>query len=155
MNLFPNGFSLELALAMLKRRLWLAIALFSIVLTIAGSLAVFLPNIYSATAVIMVEGQQVPTDFVRSTVTMPLDRRLQILSQEILSRARLVELVKQFDLYRDLRAAGAAEDTIAAAARRDIGIQIKGRGDTVVLEISYSSANPQKNMQVANTLASF
>ena len=65
MNLFPNGFSLELALAMLKRRLWLAIALFSIVLTIAGSLAVFLPNIYSATAVIMVEGQQVPTDFVR------------------------------------------------------------------------------------------
>ncbi len=155
MNLFPNGFSLELGLEMLKRRLWLAIALLSIVMTIAGSLAVFLPNIYTATAVIMVEGQQIPTDFVRSTVTMPLDRRLQILSQEILSRARLVELAKQFDLYRDLRAAGASEDVIAASARRDIGIQIKGRGDTVVLEISYSSANPQKNMQVANTLASF
>src|SRR5712691_5414760 len=155
MNRFPNGLSLELGREMLKRRLWLAIALFSIVVTIAGSLAAFLPNIYTATAVILVEGQQVPPDFVRSTVTMSLERRLQVLSQEILSRARLAELAKQLDLYQDLRAVGASEDTIAAAVRRDIGIQIKGRGsgisnDTVVLEITYSSANPQKNMQVAN-----
>lgn len=160
MNLFPNGFSLELALEMLKRRLWLATALLSVIVTVAGSLAIFLPSIYTATAVILVEGQQVPQDYVRSTVTMSLERRLQILSQEILSRARLAELAKQFDLYPGLRAAGAPEDTIATAMRRDIGIQIKGRGsgissDTVVLEITYSSSAPQKNMQVANTLASF
>src|SRR5215813_1943720 len=160
MNPFANGFSLDLALDMLRRRLWLAITLFSVVVTAAASPAVFLPNIYKATALILVEGQQVPQDYVRSTVTMGVERRLQIISQEILSRSRLGQLVEQFKLYQDLNKQKAPEDTIAAAMRRDIGIQITGRGsgignDTVVFEVSYTNQDPQTVMQVANTLASF
>ena len=160
MNPFVNGFSLEIAFDMLRRHLWLAIALFSIVTTAVVSLAVFLPNIYTATALILVEGQQVPQDYVRSTVTMGLERRLQIISQEIMSRSRLGQLVEQFGLYENLKRQKASEDAIATAMRQDIGIQIKGRGsnignDTVVFEVSYTSQDQQKVMQVTNTLASF
>ncbi len=160
MNPFANGFSLDLALDMLRRRLWLAIVLFSVVMTAVVSLVVFLPNIYTARALILVEGQQIPQDYVRSTVTMGLERRLQILSQEILSRSRLGQLAKQFGLYQDLKKQEATEDVIAAAMRQDIGIQITGRGssvekDLVVFEVSYANEDPQKVMQVTNTLASF
>jgi len=91
---------------------------------------------------------------------MGVERRLQIISQEILSRSRLGQLVEQFKLYQDLNKQKAPEDTIAAAMRRDIGIQITGRGsgignDTVVFEVSYTNQDPQTVMQVANTLASF
>jgi polysaccharide chain length determinant protein (PEP-CTERM system associated) len=160
MNPFINGFSLDVALDILKRRLWIVVALFSVIMTAVVSLGGFLPNIYAASALILVEGQQIPQDYVRSTVTMGVERRLQIISQKILSRSRLGQLVEQLGLYEDLREKEESEDVIATAMRRDIGIQIKGRGsnignDTVVFEISYINKDPEKAMQVANTLASF
>lgn len=160
MNPLANGFSLEVALDILRRRAWIAFVLFSIVMTAVVGLTGFLPNIYLANALILVEGQQVPQEYVRSTVTMGVERRLQLISQEILSRARLGQLAEQFGLYENLRKKGASEDVIAAAMRQDIGIQIKGRGtgigsDTVVFEVNYTNQDPQKVMQVTNTLASF
>jgi polysaccharide chain length determinant protein (PEP-CTERM system associated) len=160
MDLFANGFSLDLILDILRRRLWVAIVLFSVITTASICLIIPLPNIYTARALIMVEGQQIPSDFVRSTVTMGVERRLQMISQEILSRARLEDLIGQFGLYRELKEQKAPSEMIAAAMRRDIGIAIKGRGsgiggDTVAFEVSYTNLDPQKAMEVANTLASF
>lgn len=160
MNLFANGFSLDVALEMIRRRLWTAISLFSVVVMTIAGMAMALPDLYTARAFILVEGQQIPQDYVRSTVTMPLERRLQIISQEILSRPRLGRLAEQFGLSEDLREQGAAEDVVAAAIRQDIGVQIKGRGagmgnDTVVFEVSYTNPDPGKVAKVANTLASF
>jgi polysaccharide chain length determinant protein (PEP-CTERM system associated) len=158
-NVFENGLSPDLILDMLRRRLWLVIVLFSVILTLSVSLIVPLPNIYTARALILVEGQQIPTDFVRSTVTMGVERRLQVISQEILSRSRLGQLVDQFDLYQDLKQQGALSEQIASAMRRDIGIQIKGSSgglgkDTVAFEVAYTNLDPHKAMDVANTLAS-
>jgi uncharacterized protein involved in exopolysaccharide biosynthesis len=158
-NVFENGLSLDLILDMLRRRLWLVIVLFSVIMAVSVSLIVPLPNIYTARALILVEGQQIPTDFVRSTVTMGVERRLQVISQEILSRSRLGQLVDQFNLYQDLKQQGALSEQIASAMRRDIGIQIKGSSgglgkDTVAFEVTYTNLDPHKAMDVANTLAS-
>jgi polysaccharide chain length determinant protein (PEP-CTERM system associated) len=160
MNLFANGISLDLALDILRRRFWIAVALFSLVATAVVSLAVFLPNIYTASAFILVEGQQIPQDYVRSTVTLGVERRLQMISQEILSRSKLEQLASQFGLYRELKRKNPSGEMIAATMRRDIGIQIKGRGssigsDTVAFEVSYTGPSPEKVTQVVNTLASF
>jgi len=160
MNLFANGFSFDIALEMVKRRLWAAITLFCVVALSVASLAMFLPDLYTASAYILVEGQQIPQDYVRSTVTMPLERRLQIISQEILSRSRLGQLAEQFGLSEDLREQHAEKELVAAAIRQDIGIQIKGRGtgignDTVMFEVSYTNPDQSKVAEVANTLASF
>lgn len=155
-----NALSLDMVLDILKRRAWLAAVSLSVMLAPVVSVVMWLPNLYTASVVILVEGQQIPQDYVRSTVTMGLDHRLQILSQEILSRSRLGKLAEQFGLYQDLRAQQASEDAIASAMRQDIGIQIKGRGtrvgsDTVVFEVGYTNADPRKVVDVANTIASF
>ncbi len=158
MNPFANGITPELLLGMLKRRVWIAVSLFGLIMSATIGLVVVLPNIYTARALILVEGQQIPQDYVRSTVTMGVERRLQVISQEILSRSRLVQLVKQFDLYQDLRQKEIPEDMLAVAMRKDIAINIAakgGQGDTVAFEISFTNPDPQKVMQVANTLASF
>lgn len=89
MDLFANGFSLELFLNILKRHIWLAIVLFCVILTAGVSFLLFLPNLYTAKAVLLVEGQSIPSDLVRQTVTMSVDRRLQSISQDLLSRSRL------------------------------------------------------------------
>ena len=154
-----GGINLNLFATMIQRRGWIALVLFSVVFTACASLIIPLPNIYTAKALILVEGQQVPTDFVRSTVTMGVERRLQVISQEILSRSRLEELVGQFALYPDLQKQGESGEVVAATMRRDVGIRIQGKRsglgtDTVAFEISYTSTDPQKAMQVANTLAS-
>src|SRR5207249_505439 len=83
------------------RRKWLAVAVFAVVFAAVGGLAAFLPNVYRSTATVLVERHQVPETFVRSSITGELETRLQTISQEILSRARLAE---QEARLRDFRA---------------------------------------------------
>lgn len=153
--MFENGLTLELALDILRRRMWAILVVFSLLFAGIMSIVMSLPNLYTASASILVEGQQIPQDYVRTTVTMGLERRLQILSGEILSRTQIQQLVQQFDLYKDLRDKEAPEAVIIAAMRRDVGIEVKGRGgdNTVVFEVSYTGADPQKAMDVASSLA--
>jgi len=155
-----NGFSLDILLNMLRRRFWIAVIFFSVVLTATASLVFFLPDIYTTTSVILVEGQQVPQDYVKSTVTMGLERRLQTISQEILSRSRLEQIIEQYGLYREMKKQGKSNELMIQAMRDDIGIQIVGRrggisSDTVAFEVSYTNPDPQKSMSVTNALASF
>src|SRR6266853_2063986 len=80
------------------RRRWLGIAIFAVVAAAAGSLAAFLPDPYRAKATVLVERRQVPESFVRSSVTGELETRLQTISQEVLSRAKLEQLITRFGL---------------------------------------------------------
>ena len=160
MNVFANGFSLEILWSLLWRRAWIGIALFILLGSLSASLIVFLANIYASQALVLIEGQQIPQEYVRSTVTKVVERRLQEISQDLLSRSKLEELAENFGLYRDLKKDGASSEIIANTMRNDIGIRvISGRGhgasgDAVAFGVSYTSPDPQKAMQVANRLAS-
>lgn len=155
MNPFANGVNLDLVLNLLKRRLWLVSSVFCLLVAVIGSVLSFLPDVYTVHSSIMVEGQQIPQDYVRTTVTMGLERRLRIISQKILSRAQILETVQKFNLYEDLRGKEDFEDRTVAAMRRDVGIQVKGRGgdNTVVFEVSYTSPDPEKATEVVTALA--
>ena len=87
--------TLDLALAVLSRRKWLALIV--LLLTLAGGVGVVaaLPEIYKSTATVLIERQQIPDEFVQSTVTSTLETRLQTISQDILSRSRLEELINR------------------------------------------------------------
>ena len=118
-----------------------------------------MPNVYKSTALVLVDRQQVPEEFVRPTVTSALETRLQSISQEILSRARLDSLINRFALYPDLRERVPTEEVIERM-RRDIGLELKSaeareRKSTIAFTISYRGSDPQKVALVTNTLASF
>ncbi len=158
MDIFANGFNLSLFLDMLRRRIWIAIVLFAVVITAGASFLSFLPNIYTATAVLRVEGQAIPAEFVRPTVTMGAERRFQFISKELLSRTRLEKFIREHGLYPDLQLKGTSSEDIVAAMRQDILLRRYTGGekekDSLTFEVSYTNRDPETAMLVANRLAS-
>src|SRR5919201_202680 len=152
-----KGFSVERLLGIWHRRRWLGIAITVVVAAAAGSLVRALPDIYRSTATVLVERQQVPEAYVRSSVTGELETRLQTISQEVLSRARLEQLIARFDLYPRARRAGSLEGAVEAM-RRDIRLEVKGveapggRTVTVAFSLSYRGRDPETVSAVTNAL---
>lgn len=152
--------SVHAAVEALRRRKWIALFAFASALAAAISVVRSLPDLYHATATLLVDSQQVSEAFVRPTVTAELETRIQTIRQEVLSRARLTALIADLDLYPDLRAKGWPEDAIVERMRRTIElepsrVEESGRGPTIAFLVGYSGRDPQTVAQVANRLASF
>src|SRR6185436_14267088 len=96
-------------------------AVFAVVLVAAVAVALTLPDLFRSSAVVLVE-RQLPETVVRPAVNGELESRLHVIRQEILSRARLTELIKRFDLYPDVRRTD-MEQAIDQV-RRDIEIEL-------------------------------
>lgn len=138
-----------------------------LVLVAAILVARLLPSIYESSSTILIEEQQIPQDFVRSTVTGFADQRIQSLTQQILSRVKLSEIVNQFNLYSELKEK-LTRDEILERMRENIkletisaevGGQKGGRRSgqaavTIAFSISYRGKNPGTVQKVSGTLAS-
>ncbi len=144
-------------LQMAWSRRWIVLLPFVLVLIGAVVYAQLQPNRYRAQTAILIVPQQVPQDYVQSTVTTVLADRLQMISQQILSRTRLERVIQEFDLYRDLRRATLMEDVVEQM-RKDIGVNIppnRGRRtETAAFTVSYESENPRTALLVTERLAS-
>ena len=80
------------AVEMFRRRQLVAILASAAVMASAVSFAVCLPDLFRATAIVLVE-RPIPEVFVRPAVNGELDSRLHVIKQEILSRDRLTDLI--------------------------------------------------------------
>ncbi len=142
-----------------RRRKLLMGAVFATALATAVPFALYLPDLYRATAVVLVE-RPMPESFVRPAVTGELEGRLHVIKQEILSRTRLTELINRFDLYPNLRQRYPL-DTALDQMRHDMEIeltgpeQVSGRKTTVAFKLSYTGANGATVADVTNALAAF
>jgi polysaccharide chain length determinant protein (PEP-CTERM system associated) len=153
----PRGGGLDRVWALWNRRKWLGIVVFLLPLTAATAVIMGLPDLYQSTALVMIERQQVPEAFVRSTVTSELEIRLHTISQEILSRSRLESLIARMGLYPDRKGPRTSEEAVDRM-RRDIRLELRdaGRGGTTTaFALSYRGRDPQTVAVVTNTLASF
>src|SRR5881409_824993 len=150
---------LDVLLEVWRRRKWLAIVVFTGPFAMTLSLAIALPNLYRSTATLLVERPQVSDTFVKSSVTSELETRLHTISQEILSRSRLQELITSFDLYPEFRIRATPEEVVERM-RRDIRIEFKVgdpqvvRGPTIAFTLSYRGRDPETVAKGTNTLAS-
>jgi polysaccharide chain length determinant protein (PEP-CTERM system associated) len=155
-----KGAGIERLRAAWGRRKWLAILAFVLPATVAVSVISGLPTMYRSTATVLVDRQQVPEAFVRSTVTSELETRLQAISQETLSRSRLEGLVTRFGLYPDLRARASSEEVVErmrGALRLELkATDSRGRASaTTAFALSYQGRDPQTVALVTNAIASF
>ena len=159
-----GGLALDRLRAVWTRRKWLGIISFVMPLAAAVTLVMALPNVFSSSATVLIEGQQVPENFVKSTVTSQIETRLQTMSQEILSRPRLEALVTRLGLYPDIRKdtpEGRGMDEAIDRIRRDVKLELQEgsastayRKITVAFALSFRGGDPQKVALVANNLAS-
>jgi polysaccharide chain length determinant protein (PEP-CTERM system associated) len=134
---------------LLRRKvLIIALALFGL----AGGLAYYLkqPKVYQATALLSYQQQSI------SPARMSPDEQARIrdvvstLSQLILSRTSLEQIIVDLDLYRNARQNGSMEDVVEQM-RGNIEITPSRQGDT--FSLSFSGNRRQEVARVANTLA--
>src|SRR5438093_3021247 len=122
-NYVGKGTVLELGLDIWSRRQWLAVVVFALMLAGTATVATFLPDIYRSTATVLVERHQIPEAFVRSSITGELETRLQTISQEILSRAKLEDLITRLALYPEWKDRMPVE-AVVEHMRHDIQLEL-------------------------------
>ena len=143
-----------------RRRKWIGIAVFCAVFAGVIAAVVALPNLYRASATVLVERPQVSEAFVRQSVTADLETRIQTIHRQIMSRSRLTELITRLGLYADLRSV-VPIDALVERLRREAILSLQsveqstGRTETIAFTLSYSGRDPEMVARVANTLAEF
>jgi polysaccharide chain length determinant protein (PEP-CTERM system associated) len=93
-----------------RRRLLLVLP----IVTLLGALVYssMLPDVYQSTMLIAIVPQRVPNDFVRSTVTMRTEERLDSITVQVMSRAVLEPMINEFGLFPGERARLPMEDVV-------------------------------------------
>jgi polysaccharide biosynthesis transport protein len=119
-----------------------------------------LPTSYESDALILIEQQKVPEQYVTANVTVDLQERLQSITQQILSRTRLQSTIDRFHLYPPLDGWHKflqPGDPIEQM-RRDINIELveaPGRpNELTAFKIKYSAPSPETAQQVNSELTS-
>src|SRR5262245_51766332 len=155
----PDESLLLQAADIIRRRRSLAIVVFTTVMVTCLSLALFLPDLFRASSVVLVE-RQLPDGLVRAAPAGELEGRLHVIQQEVLSRANLTDLLERFHLYPSLRARG-DRDSALAQLRDDIKIdltgpeQVSGRSKTVAFRLTVTGEDPETVSNVTNAIADF
>lgn len=138
---------------------------FLLIFLFAGVIAFMLPPVYRSQSTVLIEGQQIPEDFVKTTITTYVEERLQVIKQQVMSRTKLLSIIDQFNLYSEMREKHTTEEMVAKMRK---AIELKtvsasvinprsGRPSaaTIAFTLSYEGREPSKAQKVANILASF
>lgn len=145
---------LELALELLRRRGRLAAAVFALCATLTTSFALSLPDVYRATAIVLVERPDARQ--AGAPGAAELETRLQSLSQRILSRAQVEKMIETLKLYQDMPKASL--ETKVERMRRETRIEAKaadqgGMRATTAFNLTYWGSHPSVVGLVTNWLA--
>lgn len=139
-----------------RRRWWLALPAFGIWVAV-WAFAWFLPAVYRSETVILVEQQKVPEQYVVPNVSADLQDRLQNMTQQILSRTRLLKIMEDFNLYPALRAR-LSGDELVERMRKDIQVELvqapNRSGNLTAFKVAFMSNNPALAQKVTSQLTS-
>jgi polysaccharide biosynthesis transport protein len=115
-----------------------------------------LPARYKSSTLILVEQPTMPKNYVTPNVSDDLQNRLQSITQQILSRTRLLLIIDKLHLYNDTRRRQITPDDKVALMRKDIDIElVRNIHDEITsFKINYSSRNPHIAQQVTSELTS-
>ena len=129
------------------------------------AVALLLPNVYKSWATILIKSRQISEGLVSSTVTTYADQRIESIKQEVMSRSKILDLVKKFDLYPKQREK-ISTDALVEKVKESINVEPlsaavqTGRSDrpayvTIAFTLSFEGKSPPKVQGVVNDLASF
>jgi polysaccharide chain length determinant protein (PEP-CTERM system associated) len=143
--------------AIAVRRRWTILLPLFLCWAIAWGGSWLIPPTYKSEALILVEQQQVPEQYVVPNVTVSLQDRLQSMTQQILSRTRLQATIDRFHLYQSRHGLVPAGDAVEHM-RKDIKIDLVDSaarpGQLTAFKIDYSAGSPQLARQVNSELTS-
>jgi polysaccharide chain length determinant protein (PEP-CTERM system associated) len=149
-----KAYTMEEYIEILRRRIWYIIIPFILIFTGACAYAAFAPRLYKANTMVLVSPQRIPEAFVQATVTSKVEERLQSISQEVLSRTRLEQIIGEMKLYQK-ESKKLSREEVVARMQRDIKIGLPTKKEEKgFFTIEYIGRDPNIVTTVANRLAS-
>lgn len=148
----------------LWRRKWFFLLPASLVCAIVAALILVLPPVFRSEATILIQQQNIPENFVPSLVTDYIDRRLDVLTKQILVSDNLARIAEQYKLYPEDRAELSRTQLAERMRGRietrtiltDFNDPATGRSgeSTLAFQVSFADGNPQTAQRVTNELVS-
>jgi len=150
-------------IALRRRRRPLVITVASVLLMTLLA-AVFWPPRYTATGIILIEQQELPSELVRSTVSSYASQRVQVISQRVMTTENLMNIIQRYNLYPGLRKRRPREEVIKEM-RHDTKLEMISADvidprdghptkATIAFSIGYTSPSADLAAKVANELVS-
>jgi polysaccharide biosynthesis transport protein len=148
-----EGFNLQHYLGIARRRHLHFLIPFFIGWLAVWSASWILPPRYKSSTLILVEQPTMPKDYVTPNVNDDLQERLQSITQQILSRTRLLHIIDELNLYAADRARH-SPDELVDAMRKDIQIELvqDAHNQISAFKVYYSSRDPRVAQQVTSQL---
>jgi polysaccharide biosynthesis transport protein len=113
-----------------------------------------LPVSYKSSTVILVEQPTMPKDYVVSNINEDLQDRMQNITQQILSRTRLLHIIDQLNLYGGGHSPLTPDEKVASM-RKDIEIELvrdTRNLEIIAFKVGYSAHDPHVAQQVTSEL---
>jgi polysaccharide biosynthesis transport protein len=149
-----EGLDVQRCLEMVRRRhIHFLVPLFLGWLVVWGASWV-LPVRYKSGTLILVEQPTMPTNYVMPNVVDDLQNRLQSISQQILSRTRLLLIIDKLRLYGNTRVQITPDEKVELM-RKDINIELvhgSQVGQITAFKVYYSARDPYVAQQVTGEL---
>ena len=140
------------------RRKKILLGIFISIVIVSVLVAIVLPPIYRSKVGIVIEEQQIPESYVQSTISSYVEERIQVITKQVMSRSKLLGIIKKYNLYSDHETEYTEEEKILKM-RANIELQTEtanvgvGKNITIGFTLSYSGKNPERLQPVANELA--
>jgi protein tyrosine kinase modulator len=136
-------------LGIVSRRRWLFLGPFLLGFLLVWGVSWFLPTVYRSGTLILVEEPAVPEQYVPSNINETSQSRLDSITQQILSRTRLLHIIDHLHLYQNGGDRPGADEMVEQM-RKNIEIEL-ARGDDRKLSSFniYFSADDPKVAQAA------
>lgn len=148
--------ALNQTLAVLVRRRWWLIATAFVISLFAVRLSLLIPYRYRSEATVFIAKPRVPEQYIVPNNTANSMEAVDAITREVLSRARLLDIINQFGLYPDKRYLGST--ALTDLLRNDIEVQPLSknpeRHPMNAFLIAFTGDNPHVAQQVATRLTS-
>lgn len=148
-------FKIDYYLNLIFKRRWMIIIPFCLSMIVGIYLAITLPKIYKASALVLVSPQRVPDDYVRPILEADISTRINTIANEIMSRTNLEKIIEKFNLFSDAKHEKLfMEDKIEIMRERiEVELSESGRKFLNAFTISFHDPDPRTVMNVTNALA--
>ena len=151
-----KGFDLQHYLGLVRRRHLHFLIPFFLGWVAVWAASWVLPARYQSTTLILVTQPTMPAEYIKPNVTEDLQERLQSITQQIMSRTRLLHIIDQFDLYAAPHTHWSPDEKVVKM-RKDINIElVRGQDNQITaFNLSYGSRNAlQAELNASATSAS-
>jgi polysaccharide chain length determinant protein (PEP-CTERM system associated) len=153
--MLPNkSYTPSLLLNLFWRHRWLVIGPLVVCVLVALIVSSSLADRFQSDMLIQIIPQRVPDSYVRSTVTIRTEDRLDVVSQQVTSRTQLEQMIREFELFPRERARLPME-TVVDAMRSNISVELvrSARNEPVdAFHVKFTYGDPDVAAKVTQRL---